>query len=41
MHLNLFVPAGGRMTFTAPAGTNLYQCCIHPWMQTRVRVGSH
>jgi plastocyanin len=29
-----FVPAGGRLTVTAPAsGTVKFQCCIHPWMR--------
>jgi len=28
------VPAGGRLTVTAPAsGRVKYQCCIHPWMR--------
>ena len=34
-----FVPPGGTFTVTeAEAGVELYQCCIHPWMRTTVRV---
>jgi plastocyanin len=36
-----FVPSGGTDTdiLTAP-GTELYQCCIHPWMRTVVHIRS-
>jgi plastocyanin len=34
-----FVPPGGTFTVTeSEAGVELYQCCIHPWMRTTVRV---
>jgi hypothetical protein len=36
-----FVAPGGTDTEEPlVAGTTLYQCCIHPWMHTTVRVGS-
>lgn len=34
-----FVPPGGTYTVTEEeAGVEHYQCCIHPWMRTTVRV---
>ncbi|MFL5581362.1 MAG: hypothetical protein ACJ8AO_13415, partial [Gemmatimonadaceae bacterium] len=34
-----FVPAGGTYPVTEDeAGVEHYQCCIHPWMRTTVRV---
>jgi plastocyanin len=34
-----FVAPGGRFTVTeSEAGVETYQCCIHPWMRTTVRV---
>jgi len=42
---NVFVPSDGEATVaTGPntpltGGTYLFQCCIHPWMQTTVTVG--
>jgi plastocyanin len=34
-----FVPPGAAFTVTASeTGVEHYQCCIHPWMQTTVRV---
>lgn len=33
------VPSGGTQTETVDEeGTELYQCCIHPWMRAAVRV---
>jgi hypothetical protein len=34
-----FVPAGGtHRDDVTEMGTELYQCCIHPWMRTVVHV---
>jgi plastocyanin len=34
-----FIPPGGTQSDTPDeAGTEKYQCCIHPWMRTTVRV---
>jgi plastocyanin len=34
-----FIPPGGTQSDTPEeAGTEKYQCCIHPWMRTTVRV---
>ncbi|HEX5832031.1 MAG TPA: hypothetical protein VFY16_13705 [Gemmatimonadaceae bacterium] len=34
-----FVPPGGTFTVAEEeTGVELYQCCIHPWMRTTVRV---
>jgi hypothetical protein len=41
---NLFLPGGARATVSTGAGTkvtsglNRFQCCLHPWMRTRVSV---
>ena len=35
-----FIPAGGSSSETEEEeGVEKYQCCIHPWMRTEVRVG--
>jgi hypothetical protein len=31
-----FVPPGGTTSDEVEGGTELYQCCIHPWMRTVV-----
>ena len=36
----LLAPGGTDTEPPLVAGTSLYQCCIHPWMRTTVRVGS-
>jgi hypothetical protein len=37
-----FIPAGGSSVETEDEeGVEKYQCCIHPWMRTEVRIGSH
>lgn len=37
-----FVPPGGTYQDTAEEpGTELYQCCIHPWMRTVVHTKAH
>lgn len=34
-----FVPPGGTFTVNEDdAGVEHYQCCIHPWMRTTVRI---
>ena len=37
---NLFVPARSSQAVTAvaPGGVIRFQCCIHPWMRTELRV---
>ena len=35
-----FIPAGGSSSETEEdPGVEKYQCCIHPWMRTEVRIG--
>jgi hypothetical protein len=35
-----FIPAGGSSSETEDEeGVEKYQCCIHPWMRTEVRIG--
>ena len=40
----VFIPAGGTQegpvagSAELPAGTNQFQCCIHPWMRTVIEV---
>jgi plastocyanin len=35
-----FIPAGGSSSETEEEeGVEKYQCCIHPWMRTEVRIG--
>jgi hypothetical protein len=37
-----FIPAGGSSAETEDEeGVEKYQCCIHPWMRTEVRIGTH
>lgn len=36
----LLAPGGTDNEEPLAAGTSLFQCCIHPWMRTTVRVGS-
>jgi plastocyanin len=31
-----FIAAGEQIDFSVPAGTHLFECLIHPWMQTTV-----
>ena len=33
------VPAGGTITVTLAPGIHRFECLIHPWMRTTVRVG--
>jgi len=35
---NLFIPAAGTATHKASDETVHFQCCIHPWMRTTVRI---
>ena len=42
----IFIPAGGTEdgptagSSNLPAGTNRFQCCIHPWMRTVIEVAT-
>lgn len=37
-----FIPPGGSAEFLEDeAGTELYQCCLHPWMRTVMHVREH
>ncbi len=37
-----FIPPGGRSEdHEDEAGTELYQCCLHPWMRTVVHINEH
>ncbi len=33
-----FLPPGGRLSVEVQHGTHRYQCCIHPWMRTELRL---
>jgi plastocyanin len=35
----VFIPTGGKLPVKElEVGTHLFQCCIHPWMRTQVKV---